>query len=203
MDFTYINPGTLLAPTPAVMVSVGCENENSNIITIAWAGIVNSDPPLLSVSVRPGRHSYHMIEKSQEFVINLVGRSLTKAADLCGVRSGRDMDKFSACGLHPLPVPSLRYAPAIQEAPLHLACKVQESKALGTHTMFIGRIVDVGVRNDLIDADGRIDYVKADLTAYCHGEYMTLDQPLGFFGYSIARPEVLARRMGASKSRKE
>lgn len=195
MAFTYVNPGTLLAPTPAVMVTVGCKNERPNIITIAWTGIINSDPPMLSISVRPGRHSYHMIEESREFVVNLVGEPLLKAADLCGVRSGRDMDKFDVCALHALPVPSLQYAPAIEEAPIHLACKVRESRALGSHTMYMAEIVDVGVHNDLMDKNGRIDLSRARLTAYCHGEYMQLGSPLGFFGYSVAKPDVLARRM--------
>lgn len=199
MAFTYVSPGTLLAPTPAVMVSVGCDKERPNIITIAWAGIVNSDPPMVSVSVRPGRHSYHMIEQSKEFVVNLVGESLLKAADLCGVRSGREVDKFAFCGLRALPVPSLHYAPAIQEAPVHLACKVRESKALGSHTMYIGEIVDVGVDSSLMDESGRIDLNKAKLTAYCHGEYKALGGMLGFFGYSVAKPDVLARRMAGSE----
>ena len=195
MDFTYVNPGTLLAPTPAVMVSVGCKDERPNIITIAWTGIINSDPPMLSVSVRPGRHSYHMIEESREFVVNLVGEALLKAADLCGVRSGRDTDKFDFCGLHALPLPSLQYAPAIKEAPVHLACKVRESRALGSHTMYMAEIVDVGVHSGLMDENGRIDLSRAHLTAYCHGEYTALGKPLGFFGYSVAKPDVLARRM--------
>lgn len=201
MSITYVNPGTLLAPTPAVMVSVGCKEENANIITIAWTGIVNSDPPMLSVSVRPNRHSYHMIEESGEFVVNLVSRQLLKACDLCGVRSGRDINKFEFCSLTALPVPSLRYAPAIKEAPVHLACKVRESKALGSHTMYLGEIVDVGVRDDLIDKSGRIDFLKADLIAYCHGEYTALGDPLGFFGYSIAKPDVLARRMAEAQKK--
>ncbi len=196
MPFIDITPGTLLSPTPVVMVSCASETEKPNIITIAWAGTVNSSPPMLSVSVRPNRFSHHIIKDSGEFVVNLVSRELAKATDFCGVKSGADLDKFDACGLTPLKPQSMRYAPAIAQAPFFLACKVHQTIELPSHTMFIGQIVENGVQESLLDADGRIAMERANLTAYCHGEYFGLAEKLGFFGYSIARPEVLARRMG-------
>lgn len=195
MSFIEMKPGTLLAPVPTVMVSCAAQNISPNIITIAWAGTVNSDPPLVSVSIQPKRYSHDIVRDSGEFVINLVSRQLLKSADLCGVRSGRDGDKFELCGLHPVAVEGLRLAPAIAESPIWLACQVRQSLSLGTHTMFIGEIVNVGVAEDLVDRAGKINFTKADLIAYCHGEYMGLTKPEGFFGFSIARPDVLKRRL--------
>lgn len=196
MAFVTINPGTLLSPAPAVMVSCASETKRPNIITIAWAGTVNSSPPMVSISVREDRFSHHIIKESGEFVINLVSRDLVKATDFCGVKSGKDIDKFAACELTPYRLDSMRYAPAIQEAPFYLACKVERSIDLPSHTMFIAQVVENGVQQDLMDEDGRIAMERANLTAYCHGQYFGLDKKLGFFGFSVARPEVLARRMG-------
>lgn len=195
MAFTYVNPGTLLAPTPCVMVSAATATRRPNIITIAWTGVVNSDPPMLSISVRESRHSYALITESGEFVVNLVHEPLLKAADFCGVKSGRDTDKFAACGLTPVRAAAMQAAPAIGEAPLHLACKVRSSIPLGSHTMFLAEIVSAGVNKSLMDDSGRIDLGKAGLIAYQHGEYLALGEKLGFFGYSVARPDVLERRM--------
>ena len=196
MSFIKIKPGTLLSPVPVVMVSCASHKASPNIITIAWVGTVNSDPPMVSVSIQPIRHSHDIIRDSGEFVINLVNRDLIKAADLCGVRSGRDGDKFSLCGLTSIAAEGMREAPAIGESPLYLSCRVRQSLPLGSHTMFIAEVVGAGVAEELVDGTGKIDYARADLVAYSHGEYLALAQPEGFFGFSVAKPEVLKRRMG-------
>lgn len=193
-NFASMKPGTLLAPVPAVMVSCALPGEKPNIVTIAWAGTVNSDPPMCSISVRPGRFSHDIIRDSGEFVINLCGEENLKALDWCGVKSGRDEDKFAACHLTPLAVEGFS-APAIAECPAYLACKVKSVQALGSHTLFVGEITRMGVRQDLLDPDGGIAFDRAKLIAYNHGVYYRLGAPLGFFGYSVAAPDVLKRRM--------
>lgn len=191
--FVSLKPGALLAPVPSVMVTCAGENK-SNIITIAWAGTVCSEPPMCSVSVRKERYSHDLIEKSGEFIINLCGKKNLKAMDYCGVKSGRDVDKFAACGLTPLPVPGFS-APAIGECPLYLACKVTSVQELGSHDLFLGRIIEMGVSEEMMDDAGRIDFSRAELVAYNHGTYYELGKALGFFGYSVAAPDVLQRRM--------
>ena len=193
-QFTNIKPGTLLAPVPAVMVSCAMPGQKPNIVTIAWAGTVNSEPPMCSVSVRKERHSHPIIRDSGEFVINLCGEGQLKDLDFCGVKSGRDVDKFAERHLTPVPVPGFT-APAVGECPLYLACRVTNVLELGSHDMFIGTIEQVGVNSALMDEAGRIDFSKAKLVAYNHGNYYALGQALGFFGYSVAAPDVLARRM--------
>lgn len=195
MAFVHLSPGTLLTPTPVVMVSCAREGIKPNIITIAWTGTVNSDPPMVSISVRPHRYSHDIIRDSGEFVVNLVSRKLLKATDLCGVRSGSEVDKFELCGLQAMNAGSLLHAPAIAQSPAWLGCKVRNELQLGSHTMFVGEIVSVGVQEELMDNDGKIDLARADLVAYCHGEYTGLKKAEGFFGYSVARPEVLERRL--------
>ena len=195
MAFKPIGTGTLLAPAPLAMVSCAGPEDKPNIITVAWVGIINSDPPMLSISVRPQRHSYGVIERSGEFVVNLVSRELMKAADFCGVRSGRDIDKFDECELHAQPAEGMANAPCIQESPLYLSCKVRRKLELGSHHMFLADIVSVAAQEYLLDEKGRLDLAKANLIAYSHGEYVSVGQPEGFFGYSVARAEVLNRRM--------
>ena len=195
MAFTQLSPGTMLCPVPAVMVSCAAENARPNIITVAWAGTVCSQPPMVSVSVRKERFSHAIMKESGEFVVNLVGEGQLRAADFCGVKSGRDTDKFAACGLHAAPVPEMRFAPAIAECPLYLACKVRRLIELGSHDLFIGEIAGMGVRGELMDKNGRIDLQSARLVAYNHGVYQVLGGALGFFGYSVAAPDVLERRM--------
>ena len=195
MAFQTMTPGALLSPVPAVMVSCASETERPNIITIAWAGTVCSQPPMLSIAVQKKRFSHHILAETGEFVVNLVGEEQLKAADICGVKSGRDINKFAFCGLTAVPVPEMRYAPAIGECPLYLACKTRQLLELGSHDLFIGEIVGMGVQEGLIDADGRIDLGKARLTAYSHGVYYGLGEALGFFGYSVAAPDVYERRM--------
>ncbi len=193
-SFVALKPGTLLAPVPAVMVSCARAGETPNIVTLAWVGTVNSDPPMCSISVRKERFSHGIIRDSGEFVINLCGQDQLRATDYCGVKSGRDEDKFAACGLTAVPVPGFA-APAIGECPVYLACRVQSIQELGSHDLFLGVIERVGVKPDMMDASGRIDYGKMRLFAYNHGNYYALGQALGFFGYSVAAPDVLERRM--------
>ena len=195
MAFKSLTPGAMLCPVPAVMVSCASEKDRPNIITIAWAGTVCSQPPMVSVAVRKERFSHHILMDSGEFVVNLVGKGQLRAMDYCGVKSGRDEDKFAACGLTPAKVAELQYAPAIAECPLYLACKTEQVLELGSHDLFLGRIVGMGVQEELLDANGRIDLQKAKLVAYSHGVYQALGPALGFFGYSVAAPEVLERRM--------
>ena len=201
--FRAIGPTTLLAPVPAVMLSCrGTEPgfDRDNLITVAWTGIVNSDPPMLSVSIRPSRHSYAQIVQSGVFCLNLVSRDMCKAADYCGVKSGRDVDKFRETGLHARTVEGFD-APAVGEAPAFLCCRVQQRIPLGSHELFLCAIEQVYARDDLFDADGSLHLERADLVAYAHGEYHPLrPRAEGFFGYSVARPEVLARRRGARPS---
>ena len=193
-QFVNIKPGTLLAPVPAVMVSCALPGQKPNIITLAWVGTVNSEPPMCSVSVRKERHSHPIIRQSGEFIINLCGEDQLNDLDYCGVKSGRDVDKFAERHLTPVPVPSFT-APAVGECPLYLACRVTNVLELGSHDMFIGTIEQVGVNPALMDEAGRIDFSKAKLVAYNHGNYYALGQALGFFGYSVAAPDVLKRRM--------
>ena len=193
-QFTSLKPGTLLAPVPAVMVSCARKGEKPNIVTLAWVGTVNSDPPMCSISVRKERFSHGIIRDSGEFVINLCGQDQMRATDYCGVRSGRDEDKFAACNLTPVNVPGFS-APAIGECPVYLACRVKSIQELGSHDLFLGEIEQVGVKPSCMDEKGRIDYAKMRLFAYNHGNYYALGQALGFFGYSVAAPDVLERRM--------
>ena len=192
--FLSLKPGTLLAPVPAVMVSCGEKGAVPNIITIAWAGTVCSEPPMCSVSVRKERYSYGIIKKTGEFIVNLCGQGQMKAMDYCGVRSGRDTDKFSACGLTPVSVPGFD-APAVGECPVYLACRVKSVQELGSHDLFLGEITQMGVKPGLMDESGKIDFSRADLVAYNHGVYYALGGALGFYGYSVAAKDVLERRM--------
>ena len=196
MDSAFVNlkPGTLLAPVPAVMVSCAREGEKPNIITLAWVGTICSEPPMCSISVRKERYSHALIKESGEFIINLCGQKNLKATDFCGVKSGRDTDKFASCNLTPVSIPGFT-APAIGECPLYLGCKVESIQELGSHDLFLGKIVSMGVNKELMDATGKIDFSKADLIAYNHGAYYALGEALGFFGYSVAAPDVLSRRM--------
>lgn len=202
--FRPIGPTTFLSPVPAVLLSCrGTEPgfERDNLITVAWTGIVNTDPPMLSVSIRPQRHSYAQIVQSGAFCLNLIDQPLCRAADFCGVKSGRDVDKFEAMGLHAREVPGFP-APALEEAPAFLCCRVRQRMALGSHDLFLCAIEEVYVRDALFDADGRLHLARANLIAYAHGEYFPLrERPEGFFGYSVAREEVLRRRLGKSHAK--
>ena len=196
-EFRTFDPCTLLSPVPAVMVSCCSPEEGAkpNIITVAWAGTVNSQPPMVSVSIRKSRYSHALIKDSGEFVVNLVDEPLCRACDWCGVKSGRDFDKFKEMKLTAAPARNMQYAPAIAECPAYLSCKVRRVEELGSHDMFIGEVVGVGIHEDLFDDDGSLHMEGAGLVCYNHGVYQRTADVLGFFGYSLARPEVLKKRM--------
>jgi len=177
--------GALIAPVPPVMVSCG-DMENSNIITVAWTGIINTIPPKTYISIRPSRHSYELIKQSGEFVINLTPSILVRAADYCGIYTGAKVNKFEKCGLSKEQAQSVS-CPLIAESPLSLECKVTEIKPLGTHDMFMADIVAVDVDESLIDKNGKLDLSRAGLTAYAHGEYFELGKKIGYFGFSAAK----------------
>ncbi len=195
--YTVISPSTMLNPTPVVLVSCADLNkpEQRNMITLAWAGTINSDPPMVSISIRKERYSHDLIRNSGEFVVNLADEKMARAVDLCGVKSGRDTDKEKATGLHYMPADKLEYAPAVQGAPVSLSCKVRNIMELGSHDLFMGEVVSVMVREDLLDAAGSLHLEKAGLIAYSHGLYQKLGDVIGFFGWSVAREDVLERRM--------
>ena len=197
-SYQILPPSTLLNPAPVVLVSCADpeQPENRNMITVAWAGTVNSEPPMVSVSIRKSRHSHKLISETGEFVINLVTKSLCKPCDYCGVRSGADEDKFAKCGLTPVKADGLEYAYAVKEAPVSISCKVKSVTELGSHDMFIGEIVAVTADSYLTDDKGRLCLDNARLVAYNHGEYFLLGEKLGFFGYSVASEDVLKKRMG-------
>lgn len=197
MTFRTFDPCTLLCPVPAVMVSCRGQEPDArpNIVTVAWAGTVNSDPPMVSVSLRKERLSHGIIKESGEFVVNLIDEARCWALDYCGVKSGRDVDKFAECKLTAMPALSLEYAPAIAECPAYMACKVRQVIELGSHDMFIGEVTGVQVRDDLFAEDGSLHLERAGLVAYNHGLYQRTAEVMGFFGYSVARPDVLERRM--------
>ena len=185
-------PGTMLNPVPAVMVSCG-DGEVSNIITIAWTGIINSDPPITYVSVRKSRFSHDIIEKTGEFVINLTTEKLAFAADYCGVKSGRDVDKFKEQAL--TAVPSQKAGcPSIGESPVNIECRVMEKKEYPTHDMFIAEIVSVSVDEELMDENDKLCLEEAGLVAYNHGHYFALHRrALGRFGFSVMKPKTKKR----------
>ena len=157
-EYVSMNPSTMLNPTPVVLVSCGEKGNpaNRDLVTLAWAGTVNSEPPMVSVSVRKERYSHGLISGSGEFVVNLVDEALAKATDFCGVRSGRDLDKASALGLKLIPAEGMETAPRVDGAPVSLSCKVKQVLELGSHDMFLGEITAVSVRKDLLDENGAL-----------------------------------------------
>ena len=179
-------PGNMLYPLPAVMVSCALAGERPNIITVAWTGTVCSSPAMVSISVRPERHSYHMIRESGEFVINLTTEELVRAADYCGVRSGRDVDKFEEMRLTPLKASQVA-APLIGESPVNIECRVEQVLELGSHHMFLARVLAVDVDERWMNEKGKLELNKAGLAVYSHGEYFALGKQLGTFGYSVKR----------------
>ena len=179
-------PGNMLYPLPAVMVSVASKTGEKNIITVSWAGTICSDPPMVSISVRPNRHSYHMIEETGEFVINLTTKDLTFATDYCGVVSGRDVDKFEKLGLTPLNGKVVS-APLIEESPVNIECRVKQKIPLGTHDMFLADVVAVTVDDKYMNEKDSFNLQAADPIVYSHGGYFTLDKEVGRFGYSVRK----------------
>ena len=176
----------MLYPLPAVMVSCHRPGEKPNIVTIAWAGTICSTPPMVSISVRPERHSYDIIKETGEFVINLTTKELAYATDYCGVKSGRDIDKFKECNLTPEPSKEIQ-APGIAESPVNIECKVTEIKKLGSHDMFLAEVVSVSIDDRYIDETGKFDLESTGLMAYSHGKYMELGNLIGTFGYSVKK----------------
>ena len=185
-------PVTMLNPVPVVMITCADNKGKPNIITIAWTGTINSEPPMVSISVRPERYSHGLIVNSRQFVMNLVTRKLVRAADMCGVKSGRDIDKFKAAGLTPASALIVK-APIIDESPLNMECEVSSIIHLGSHDMFLARIVAVQVDKRLVDAKGRLRLDRAGLVSFNHGEYCGLGRPMGYFGYSVRRRKMLKR----------
>lgn len=186
MGKQYWKPGNMLNPVPAVMVSVTDKEGKSNIITVAWAGTVCTNPPMVSISVRPSRYSYQILEETGEFVINLTNESLVKACDYCGVVSGRDVDKFAKTGLTPIPMEHV-HAMGIEESPVNMECKITEKRELGSHTMFIAEVVGVTVDDQYMDETGKFHINESGLVMYSHGEYFALGKKLGKFGYSVKK----------------
>lgn len=179
-------PGNMLYPLPVVMVSCNRKGEKPNIVTVAWTGTICSDPAMVSISVRPERYSHDIIEETGEFVINLVTKDLTYATDYCGVRSRRDVDKFKEMNLTPLPSKMID-AVGIEESPVNIECKVVEVKKLGSHDMFIAEVVNVTVDDRYMDENNKFNLNDSDLVAYSHGEYFTLGEKIGTFGYSVRK----------------
>ena len=186
--------GNMLYPLPAVMVSCANEAGEKDIVTVAWAGTVCTNPPMLSISLRPERHSYHIIRESGEFVVNLVTSRLQRACDWCGVRSGRDSDKWAECRLTAEPAAKLELAPAIAESPVNIECRVCDVLELGSHHLFLADVIAVQVEEGLLDTRGKLDLARANLTAYSHGEYFELGRRLGSFGYSVRKRKPGPRR---------
>lgn len=179
-------PGNMLYPLPAVMVSCQREGERPNIITLAWAGTICSDPVMISVSIRPERYSYDIIKETKEFVINLTTKDLTFATDYCGVKSGRDVDKFKDMKLTAAQASKVS-CPIIAESPVNIECKLKEIVKLGSHDMFIADVVAVDVSEEYMDENGKFDLNNTGLMVYSHGEYFTLGEKLGKFGYSVRK----------------
>lgn len=180
-------PGNMLYPLPVAMVSCGIKPEDYNIITISWAGTINTDPPMVSISIREKRHSFKLIKESGEFVINLTTKELTRAADWCGVRSGRDFDKFKEMNLTPAPATKIK-TPIIAESPVNIECEVTQIIELGTHHLFLAKVVAVNGEERFLDKNtGKFDLRQTDPVAYLHGSYYTMGENLGRFGFSVRK----------------
>ena len=192
-------PGNMLYPLPAVMVSVGNKTGENNIITVAWTGTICTNPAMVYISVRPERYSYHMIKESGEFVINLTTEQLAKATDYCGVKSGRDVDKWKEMNLHPEQSETMQYAPLIAESPVNIECKVVEVKELGSHHMFLANVTAVHADEAYINEKNKFELNKTGLLAYSHGEYLGLGKTLGTFGYSVKKK--VSKKVSAKKKK--
>ncbi len=187
-------PGTLVYPLPAVLVSCGATPEERNLLTVAWTGTVCTDPPMCYISVRPERHSYGIIRRTGEFVINLTTRRMARATDWCGVRSGRDYDKFRETGLTPIEARFVA-APLVEESPVHIECRVKQILPLGSHDLFLAEVVGIEVDPAYIDPEtGRFRLDRAGLLAYAHGAYYELGERLGTFGWSVRKRPSVGRR---------
>ena len=186
-------PGNMLYPLPVVMVSAADKEGRDDIITVAWAGTVCTNPPMVSISIRPERYSYHMIRETGEFVINLTTEELAFATDYCGVKSGRDVDKFKETGLTREKAEKVK-APMIAEAPVSIECKVKEIRELGSPHMFIAQVAAVHADEKYMDEKNRFDLNRARPIVYSHGEYLGTGKKLGTFGYSVKKAKKQAKK---------
>ena len=194
-------PGTFIYPIPAVMVSCG-DMENSNIITVAWTGIINTDPAMVYVSIRKTRYSYEIIKENREFVINLTTEKLAYATDWCGVKSGRDVDKFKEMKLTKEKAKFVK-CPLIKESPVSVECKVKEIKDLGSHTMFVAEVLSIDADEKYIDEKGAFDISKCNLIAYSNGNYYSLGRKIGRFGFSVMKKDKFKKdKLKKSTTRK-
>lgn len=182
-------PGNMLYPLPAVMVSLGDNADRSNIVTVAWTGTVCTNPPMVYISLRPERYSYNIIKETGEFVINLTTKKLAKATDLCGVVSGRDVNKWEKANLTPIPATKIK-CPMIAESPVNIECKLVEVKELGSHSMFLAEVVAVNVSEEFIDEKERLNLAATEPIIYSHGEYYSLGELIGTFGYSVRKKTI-------------
>ena len=193
-------PCAIVNPVPAVLVSCGDKPENYNMLTVAWTGTICSEPAMAYVSIRPERHSYEIVKRTGEFVINLTTEALAEATDWCGVRSGRNFDKFKECGLTP-GKSAVVAAPSIVESPISIECRVKQIVPLGSHDMFIGEVVNVAVDEQYIDAEtGKLCVEKMRLLAYAHGAYFTLGEQIGTFGWTV-KGSTLRKELKQGKKR--
>lgn len=187
MGKTDFKPGTMIYPLPAVLVSCGSNPEEYNLITIAWTGTICSEPPMCYISIRPGRHSYEIIKRNKEFVINLTTEKLAKATDWCGCRSGKKYNKWLETGLTPGESKVVK-APIVNESPVNIECIVKEIVELGTHHMFIAEVVNVRVDNSFLDSEkGKLSLDKTDPLVYCHGAYYKMGKKIGKFGWTVEK----------------
>lgn len=186
-------PGNMLYPVPAVLVTCRDLKGNDNVLTVAWVGTICSDPAMLSISVRKERFSHHMIKESGEFVVNLTTKELMRATDYCGVRSGRDEDKFKTMGLTKGEAQKIN-VPIIMESPVNIECKVKEILELGSHDMFVAEVLNVQISDEYMDEKGSFHLNQTDLLAYSHGEYYTLGEKLGTFGISVKKVPSTKKR---------
>ncbi|MBQ1173234.1 MAG: flavin reductase family protein [Lachnospiraceae bacterium] len=199
MGNVSFKPGNMLYPLPAVLVSVTDGQGNDNVFTVAWTGTICSDPPMVSISVRPSRYSYQMIKDTGEFVINLTTEKLVLATDFCGVRSGRDVDKFKEMNLTKLPAQKVK-APLIGESPVRIECRVTQEILLGSHTMFLAVVEAVSVDDAYMDENDTFHLSTAKPIVYSHGEYYSLKQVLGTFGYSVRKKSPSGQLSNKKKS---
>lgn len=195
-------PGNMIYPVPAVLVSAADREGNTNIFTAAWTGTICTNPPMAYISVRPERYSYHMIRETGEFVINLTTKELARAADYCGVRSGRDVDKWKEMKLTPVKGREVS-VPLIGESPVNIECRVTEVKELGSHHMFLAQVVAVSVDEAYMDENGRFDLNASGLIAYSHGQYRELGENLGGFGFSVQKNGKKSGKPPAKRNRQK
>lgn len=191
-------PGNMVYPVPAVLVSCAGRDGRENVFTAAWTGTVCTNPPMVYISVRPERYSYGIIKETGEYVINLTTEKLAWATDFCGVKSGRDLDKFKETGLTPIKGSKVK-APLIKESPVNIECRVTEVKELGSHHMFLAKVEAVHADDKYMDANGKFSLSKAGVIAYSHGEYFGLGKMLGSFGYSVRRKDKKTGKKDAKR----